>query len=94
MRNYELVLVLKSDLSEKVRADFLAEIKKLVEEAKGKVETENLWGKKNLVYPLKREKEGFYVYYALDLPQGKTASLEKKIKMKGEVLRHLLVRKE
>lgn len=94
MRDYELTLVLKSDLADSAREKFLAKVKKLIEDLAGKIQSQDLWGKKVLAYPLKREKEGVYAYFILSLPEGGVASLEKKIKIEESVLRHLFVRKE
>lgn len=94
MRDYELTLVLKPDLADKAREDLLEKIKKLVEDAGGKVESQDLWGKKTLAYPIKKEKEGIYVYLILSLPAKETFPIEKKVKMDEGVLRHLFVRKD
>ena len=91
MRGYELTVVLKPDLADKAREELLAKIKKLVEDAKGKIESQDLWGKKSLAYPLKKEREGIYAYFVLTFPKNETSALEKKIKIEEGVLRHLLV---
>ncbi|MDP3998254.1 MAG: 30S ribosomal protein S6 [bacterium] len=94
MRDYELTVVLKPDLADKAREEFLAKVKKLVEDAKGKIESQDLWGKKTLAYPLKKEKEGVYAYFVLTFPKNEISSLERKIKIEDGVLRHLLVSRD
>lgn len=94
MRDYELTLVLRADLPDKTQKKLLEMIKKSVEEAKGKVEKEDLWGKRALAYPISKVSEGIYTHLAFNLPEGETFRLEKKIKLEEGVLRHLLVKRD
>ena len=89
MRTYDLVLVIKSSVSE-------ADRKKLLEQVKAwmgalKVTKEDDWGSKALKYPIKKELTGHY--FALNL-EGETVpqDLEKRILNQENILRHLLVR--
>lgn len=93
MRDYELTLILKPNLSDEVREKLLEQIKKIVEGAKGKIESQDLWGKKTLAYSIKKEREGVYVYFILTLPEKEVLSLEEKIKIEEGILRHLLMKK-
>jgi len=94
MRDYELTLILKPDLTDQARESLLGKVKKLIEDVKGKVESQDLWGKKSLVYSIKKEKEGVYAYFVLALDEKDISQIDKKIKMEEDVLRHLLVRKD
>lgn len=94
MRDYELTLVLKAGLADQEREKLLEKIKKLIEAAKGKIESQDLWGKKALAYLIKKEKEGVYVHLVLSLPEKETDPLERKLKIEEGVLRNLLVRKD
>lgn len=92
MRVYELVLVLKTSLSE-------AERKKVVDTLKGwlssaTVTKEDAWGQKALAYPIKKETTGYYLVYSLESEKGMPLDLEKRILAQENILRHLLVRKK
>lgn len=91
MRNYQLVLVLKTSLSEANRKKFLENIKTLLKGAKFTKE-EDL-GEKTLAYKIKRETSGFYVNYLFELKDELSKDLEKKLMATDDVLRHLLLRK-
>lgn len=93
MRDYELTLILRPNLSDEIRERLLEKIKKIVEDAKGKIESQDLWGKKTLAYPIKKENEGVYVYFILTFPEKEVLPLEKKIKIEEGILRHLLLKK-
>lgn len=94
MRDYELTLVLRAGLTDQEREKLLENIKKMIEDVKGKIESQDLWGKKTLAYPIKKEKEGIYVYFVLFLPGEEVFPLEKKLKTEDGVLRYLLVCKD
>lgn len=94
MRDYELTLVLKPDLTDQVREELLEKIKKLIEASKGKVESQDLWGKKSLAYPIKKAKEGVYAYFVFSLGENEISQVDKKLKIEDAVLRHLLLRRD
>lgn len=92
MRSYELVLVIKTALSETQRKKLVDTIKGWFKD--GKVTKEDSWGQKVLSYPIKKEDSGFYVLLSLESEVGVTPDFEKKILQNENVLRHLLVRKK
>ncbi len=90
MRNYQLVLVLKSSLTEANRKKFLEGVKSWVKGAKFIKEEE--WGEKPLSYAIKRQTSGFYINYLFELKDELSKDLEKKLVGTDDVLRHLLLR--
>jgi ribosomal protein S6 len=90
MRNYQLVLVLKTTLSEANRKKLLETIKSYLKGAKFSKEED--WGEKVLSYKIKREPAGFYVNYLFELKDELAKDLEKKLVANEDVLRHLLLR--
>lgn len=91
MRSYELVLVLKSGVSEIEKKKVLDEVSKTLEKAESEIQE---LGRKTLAYPIKKEREGIFVLINVTYPNGTSipADLEKKLLMNERVLRHLLVR--
>lgn len=94
MRNYDLTLILSIGLDKETQEKILAKIKKIIEDAGGKIGKIDEWGKRQLSYPIKKQKEGTYLNLALELPGKEAKALEEKLKLEETVLRHLLVRKE
>ncbi len=90
MRNYQLVLVLKTSLSEANRKKLLETVKSYLKEAKFTKEEE--WGEKVLAYPIKRENSGFYFNFLFESKGQLSTDLEKKLLANEDVLRHLLLR--
>ena len=90
MRSYQLILVLKSSLTEANRKKFLETLKSWVKDAKFSKEEE--WGEKVLSYKIKRENSGFYLNFLFELKDELSKDFEKKITASDNVLRHLLLR--
>ncbi len=89
MRSYRLVLLLKPDLKKEPKDKLFDEIKKWLGEIKNdKVDS---LGEKKLAYPIKRERRGEYAVMNFEAETIDT-ELNKKLLIKDEVLRHLLVR--
>ena len=92
MRKYEMTLILDPGLTPAKKKELLTKIKKVLEGAKGKVEKTDDWGKKSLAYPIKKIKEGDYLFMELSLPEQAPAEIDKKLRLENEILRCLLVR--
>lgn len=94
MREYELVLVFDPDLTKVNQKKLMAKVKKIIEELKGKIEKTDEWGKKELAYPIKKKKLGYYFLLALKLPANSPVEIDKKLKLEEKIIRYLLVKKE
>ena len=67
-------------------------VKKLLGED-GKVEKEDLWGSRDLAYPIKRQSKGFYAHFELEADPKNAKGLDKTLKLEEDVLRYLLTRR-
>ncbi|MFH1186953.1 MAG: 30S ribosomal protein S6 [Candidatus Levyibacteriota bacterium] len=89
MRNYQLVLVLRSSLSESQRKKTVETIKNWLKDVK--ISKEEEMGQKPLAYTIGKENAGFYLNYHFET-EVIPSDLEKKLLNQDEVLRHLLIR--
>ncbi len=89
MRNYQLVLVLKSDLKKDQKEKLFSDVKAWVGETKND-KMESL-GEKKFAYPIKSARKGEYVVMSFDTEKVDN-DLNKKLLIRDEILRHLLVR--
>lgn len=93
MNNYFLTLVLKSDLEEKERKTFLDSlVKKLMGEA-GKLEKEDLWGERDLSYPIKRQTKGYFAHFQISADPKLAKGIDKQLKVEENVIRYLFIRR-
>lgn len=88
MNKYALTVVTKPEMDEKARKELLASITaKMGEKIK-----EDLWGIKDLSYPIKKQTKGYYAHYTFEADPQVIAPLDKFIKLEEDVIRHLIVK--
>ncbi len=92
MREYELLVLGKGDLTEQAQKNLIADIEKVVSDAKGTVEKRDDWGKRPLAFPFKKQTEGIYSLLHFVAPEDLPPKLEKKLSINEDVLRYLLLR--
>lgn len=87
-RVYELVVLLPEATDEKKAADLVFE---LLGKSGGRVLKSDFWGKKQLVYPVKKQNRAAYGYFEIEMDRKGAVGLVKRIKLNDEIIRHLLV---
>ena len=92
MNNYLLTLVLKADLDEKTRSGLLEMTKKKMLGKDGKIKKEDLWGARNLAYPIKKQSKGYYAHFEFETDPAITKNLDKVLKVEEDILRYLIIR--
>lgn len=85
---YQLTILVKNDLDEKTRKGLLDDVTKNF----GKIIKEDLWGVRNLAYPIKHMEKAFYAFYEFDSEPNTIPSLDKMVKLNEDIIRYLLVR--
>ena len=79
-------------MEEKERKAFLdSMVKKLIGED-GKVSKEDLWGNKDLAYPIKRQTKGYVAHFEISTDPKNAKTIDKTLKVEEDILRYLLVR--
>lgn len=88
-RNYRLVLILKSDLKKEAKEKLLSDVKAWG----GKLSKDKVTdlGEKKFAYPVRGNLKGDYVLMEFE-SDAVSSELEDKVRINGDVLRHLLVR--
>lgn len=85
MAKYELTLVFRPSLTGEA-VDAIIEKLKIAEEKR------KSWGKRLLSYPLKKEKEGNYIFFETDLKEAEANELKKRLEINDNIIRYLLIR--
>lgn len=90
MRPYEMMVLLPADLEDhKIVLEQLGEV---VQDLGGKMAKLDLWGKRRLAYPIEKKTEGYYALYTFDLEPTQVKELERLLKLRADVTRHIVVR--
>lgn len=91
LKKYELMLIFSGEIPEQ---DFERELEKLREALKEytkKIEYEDLWGKREFTYRVKKQKRGYYSVLNFSASPAVIHELRADIKLNPYVLRHLLI---
>jgi len=94
MQKYELMVIAVPELSKKAQETLTSEVKKEIEGIGGKDVEVDVWGKRKFAYLIKKQVEGLYILFSFEAPSDKIEELNRKLRLKEEVLRFLLTVKE
>ena len=92
MRKFETLLLLSPELSSEARTSLLEGLKGVIEREGGKVLTEDLWGMRDLAYPVKKQMRGFYVRFEYAGPGTLVAELERNIRIAEGIFKFVTVK--
>jgi small subunit ribosomal protein S6 len=89
VRLYELTVILAAEME-----DHKASVEEIAEVVRGlgaEVDKIDLWGKKQLAYPIKKQQEGFYALITFKTEPDSIRELDRVLGLRASVLRHLVV---
>ena len=92
MAFYENTIVAKQDLAEKDLKTIKEKYNEIINNSSGKVLKIEEWGLLNLAKKIKNYKKGFYIHYKFEGNKETISEMNKKIKVDGSIIRHLVVR--
>lgn len=91
-RQYELVYVVAPDGGEDAVNALHTEVEEIVSGAGGRIEKTDNWGSRRLAYEIGKHREGTYVVELIEGPGEVVNELDRKLKVRENLLRHLVVR--
>jgi small subunit ribosomal protein S6 len=94
MRRYELMLVLRPDLSEDGVQGTLDRTTRAISGSGGQIVKVSPWGRRRLAYPIGPHREGSYYIVVFDAPSETILEVERGLRITEEAMRHLVTRIE
>ena len=91
-RSYELMLVLKADKGDDAIQQHVADIKKLITDLDGDVFFEDVWGRRELTYRIRKEGAGYYVVLDFNIDGSKLKEISDNLRIDQVILRSLLTK--
>lgn len=92
MRKFETLLLLSPELSSDVRTSLLESLKAVIDREGGKMLVEDVWGMRDLAYPVKKQMRGFYVRLEYAAPGTLVAELERNIRIAEGIFKFVTVK--
>jgi len=95
MRTYEMMFIIKPDLTEEVTTEIKERLHKIIEDFGGEFVNEvGGWGKKRMAYKIEDYSEGIYcLWHFKGLPET-VEELDRVIKISDSLMRHIIIRKD
>ena len=91
MREYEIVYVVRPDLSDEDRAAKIERVHSLIAENSGQLGKVEDWGKRVLAYEIKHYTDGYYGLAEFQLEPDKVKSLADRLNIDEEILRYQII---
>jgi small subunit ribosomal protein S6 len=92
MRRYEIMFVVRPDVTDEEVDKLVLQMEGVVESAAGKVEKVDKMGRRRLAYRVARQREGYYVLFALEGNGDTVKEFERRLKVTDSVIKYLTVR--
>ena len=94
MRNYEIMFILSTQLTDEEKQAGV----KLVEDTLAKagaveIKTE-VWGDRKLAYPIKKKENGYYVLTTFQADGTKFTEIESKLNINESILKYMIVKND
>jgi len=93
MNNYEGIFIVKPDLKEEDVKNVLKSIGEILTKNGGSMKKEEVWGKKQLAYPVEKFKEGYYYKLDFTAASDAIAKMEGLYKLNSDILRTMITRR-
>lgn len=91
MRDYEIVYVIRPDLTEEDRASKVERIHSLITDNGGELGKVEDWGKRVLAYEIRHNAEGFFGLAEFQLAPDQVKTVEDRLNIDEEILRYQIV---
>ena len=92
MTFYENTIIARQDLAENELKKIKDKYNNIINTSSGKVVKIEEWGILNLANKIKNYKKGFYIHFKFEGNKITLNEIEKKIKIDGSIIRHLIVK--
>ncbi|MFC1679059.1 30S ribosomal protein S6 [Elusimicrobiota bacterium] len=91
MYTYETVIVVHPRLSDPEIADFADKTKLMITKDGGEILSEDRWGRRKLAYPIRKSREGYYIYMKYKAKGSLVMKMGQQFRIQDHILRALTV---
>jgi len=92
VRNYEVAFIAQADLDESALNTLMEKAKGWVTATGGQVTQVDLWGRRRLAYPIRKQHEGQYILMQTQMSANATREIERNLRLTEQVIRFQIIR--
>ncbi len=90
MQKYEVIVIISSDQEETVLAALIEKIKGWITDGGGQIDSVDNWGKRRMAYMIRKQREGIYVLFKVQMPPTHSANLERNLRLQEAIMRFMI----
>ncbi len=91
---YQAVIIFDSDLGEEAVKEEIAKVEAAISAHQGKIISNQIWGRRQLAYPIQKKQYGIYVVIDFDADNSLVADISRQLKINDNCLRVLIVERD
>jgi len=91
VRQYELVFIVHPDLDDDALNEVIAQVSSWISDEDGEITNTELWGKRKLAYPIRKQTEGYYVIMQTKMTMTADSQLERNFQLLEPVMRYSII---
>lgn len=92
MNQYETGFIVAPNLPEEEASALINQLAEVIPAKNGQIIKKDFWGKRKLAYPIKRFKEGLYVFFVYQGSPAVPTELERRFKQTDAILRFMTIK--
>jgi small subunit ribosomal protein S6 len=92
MRDYEVAFIAHPEMDETSFAALVEKVQGWISAAGGQIVNMDIWGRRRMAYPIRKQREGQYVFIQTKLAPGATAEIERNLRLTEQVMRFMVIR--
>ena len=90
--NYEIGMIVTPDATEEELSSIIDKVNTLITDSGGSVKETDIRGVKRMLYPIKKFREGLYVFQQFSVESNKVSVFNNHLNINQSVLRYLITR--
>ena len=91
MRQYELIFIVHPDLDDDALNEVIDRVSSWISDEDGEITNTELWGKRKLAYPIRKQLEGFYVVMQTKMIMTADSQLERNLIYLEPIMRYSII---
>ena len=92
MNKYEIMFIVKATMEEAQVKEVANNMKKIIEDLKGKVVSFKEMGERKLAYAIKKEISGYYFVMTMTASKEAIKEVNRKMSIDENIIRHLIIK--
>lgn len=92
MRKYEIMIIIDPDVDERQVPTLLEKHQKVIIEANGTIDNQDIWGKRRMAYEINKKPEGIYAVIDLTAPVEAVKEMDRLMSIDEQIMRAKVMR--